>query len=263
MIETAALEVIGLSAGYGARTVIQDLNLAPLQAGQVLSLLGPNAAGKSTLLRALAGLHPAQGVVRLGELELNRLSLAERARLVTYMPQTLPQGVALTVLETLISALRASPSGDAPDGRGDEADQALAVLTRLDLQGLALRRLDELSGGQRQLASLAQAVVRSPRVLLLDEPTSALDLRHQLRVLNLVRELARERGMRVVIVLHDLQAAARVSDQIAVLNKGRIATSGSPEAAITPAMLAEVYQVRARVERCGLGQLQVMVDDVL
>ena len=258
---TGALKVSGLSTGYHGRPVSRNLTLPEVGPGEVLSLIGPNAAGKSTLLRALAGLHPAQGSVRLGELELSGLSLAARARLVTYMPQTLPQGVALTVLETLVSALRASPVEDG--AMGDEVSRALAVLVRLGMGGLAMDRLDRLSGGQRQLVSLAQAVVRGPRVLLLDEPTSALDLHHQLRVLKLVRELAAERQMIVIVVLHDLQAAARVSDRVVVLSQGAIAASGTPEEAITPEMLAEVYQVRARIERCGQGTLQVVVDDVL
>lgn len=258
---SAGLTVSSLSAGYSGRTVVSDLSLPRSAPGEVLSLIGPNAAGKSTLLRALAGLLPARGSVMLDGVELNGLSLAERARLVTYMPQTLPQGVGLTVLETLVSALRASPVQ--LEGAGDDAETALTVLDRLDLRGIALRRLDELSGGQKQLASLAQAVVRGPRLLLLDEPTSALDLRHQLKVMKLVRELAVERGMTVIMVLHDLQAAARASDRIVVLSAGRIAADGRPEQAITPAILAEVYQVVARIERCGLGTLQVMVDDVL
>jgi len=256
-----ALKVSGVSAGYRGRPVIQDLTLPEVAPGEVLSLIGPNAAGKSTLLRALAGLQSATGSVKLGERELNGLSLAARARSVTYMPQTLPQGVALTVLETLVSALRASPiDGVAPE---DDAAHALKVLERLGMGELAMRRLDQLSGGQRQLASLAQAVVRGPRVLLLDEPTSALDLHHQLRVLQLVRELAVERGMIVIVVLHDLQAAARVSDRVVVLSNGAVAASGTPAEAITPVVLAQVYQVRARVERCGEGTLQVLVDDIL
>jgi iron complex transport system ATP-binding protein len=259
--DSGGLIVSNLSAGYGGCTVLQDLSMPAAAPGEVVSLIGPNAAGKSTLLRALAGLHPATGSVLLDGRELNGLSLAERARSVTYMPQTLPQGVALTVLETLVSALRASPVQGAVSQ--DEAATALAVLQRLGLDGLAMRRLDQLSGGQKQLASLAQAVVRGPRLLLLDEPTSALDLRHQLKVMKLVRELAAERGMTVIMVLHDLQAAARASDRVMVLSEGVVAADGTPEQAITPAILAQVYQVEARVERCARGTLQVMVDDVL
>ncbi len=257
---SGGLSIEGLNAGYRGRPVVHDLSLSGIAPGEVVSLIGPNGAGKSTLLRALAGLHSAEGKVSLGDLTLSGMSLTERARSVTYMPQTLPQGVALTVLETLVSALRAAPVEGQVE---DDAAVALDVLERLGLRDLAMQRLDQLSGGQRQLASLAQAVVRGPRLLLLDEPTSALDLHHQLRVLNLVRELAIERRMIVIMVLHDLQAAARASDRVTVLSNGRVVADGTPEEAITPAILAEVYHVRARVERCALGTLQVMVDDVI
>ncbi len=258
---TGGLHVNGLSAGYRDRRVIEHLSLPPIRPGETVALLGPNAAGKSTLLRALAGLAPATGSIRLDGAELNDLPLADRAKAVTYMPQTLPKGVALTVLETVIGALEASPTGQA--GGGDSAERAMAVLGRVGIDALAMRGIDELSGGQRQLAALAQALVRSPRLLLLDEPTSALDLNHQVRVLDLVRSLVRERGMIAMLVLHDLQAAARVSDRVVVLSDGRVTAVGAPEEAITPGVLADVWRVQARIDRCDRGSLRVMIDDIL
>lgn len=255
-----SLVVESLGARYGERTILSELSLQPLAAGHVTSLVGPNGAGKSTLLRAIAGLLPASGQVSLDDVELSRLSVAERARHVAYMPQTLPQDVALTVLETVIAALEASP---AATGAVQAEARALAALERVGALDLALKRLDRLSGGQRQIAGLAQAIVREPRVLLLDEPTSALDLRHQLEVFRLAQVYARENAAVVVVVLHDLQAAARVSDHIVVLAEGRVQAEGAPQDAITPSTLAEVWRVRARVEPCARGQIQVMVDDVL
>lgn len=256
------LVVRDLSAGYRGQRVVDGVSLAPVARGQTISLVGPNAAGKSTLLRAMAGLLPASGSVTLGGRELIGRPLAELARHVTYMPQTLPQGVALSVLETVIGALRASPAGESASGR--DADQrAMAVLERIGIGGLALRGIDQLSGGQRQLAALAQALVREPELLLLDEPTSALDLHYQLRVLDLVRTLAAERGMIAVIVLHDLQAAARCSDQVVVLSQGQVVAQGPAAEAITPEILAKVYRVKSRVDRCERGTLRIMVDDVI
>lgn len=254
------LDIRGLSAGYGERAVISDLTLEPIRAGHVASLVGPNGAGKSTLLRAIAGLLPSSGEARLGEMALNRLSVAERARHVAYMPQTLPQDVALTVLETVIAALEASPSAI---GSARAETRAMAALERVGAADLALKRLDRLSGGQRQIAGLAQAIVREPRVLLLDEPTSALDLRHQLEVLTLAQAYARENEAVVVIVLHDLQAAARVSDHMVVLAKGAVAVEGAPGLAVTPRILADVWQVRARIEPCAQGRIQILVDGVV
>ncbi|MGN7099145.1 ABC transporter ATP-binding protein [Brevundimonas diminuta] len=257
------LSISGLDAGYGGQPIISGFSLPPLTAGEVVSVVGPNGAGKSTLLRSLAGLIPAHGSIRLDEAELTRLSLADRAKRVTYMPQTLPQGVALTVLETVVASIRATPLRGAVYTDAQAAERAYEVLQRINAEALAGQRLDRLSGGQKQLAGLAQALAREPRLLLLDEPTSALDLHYQLRVLDLAREAAAERGMTVMIVLHDLQAAARVSDRIAVMAKGKLVAFGTPDEAITPGILAEVYRVSARVQRCDRGVLQVMIDDVL
>lgn len=253
------LAVDGLSAGYRNRKVLESLTLAPIRPGSFTALVGPNAAGKSTLLRALAGLVPATGSVRLGGIELMGLKLAERASHVAFMPQTLPHGAELSVLEAVIGALKASPLAEFDGGLAAARRRAVDVLDRLGIVDLALEGIGRLSGGQRQLASLAQAMVRAPKLLLLDEPTSALDLRHQLDVMTVVRELADE-GRIVVAVLHDLTLAAAHADHVVVLDHGRCAAEGSPEAAITPTLLGKVYGVDARVERCSRGRLHIAVD---
>jgi len=256
------LVVSGLSAGYRGRPIIRELSLAPIAPGETVALVGPNAAGKSTLLRALAGLLPASGSIRLDGAELVGLRFTERAKLVAYMPQTLPQGVDLSVLETVIGALRASPTGAGLSGDDEASAKAVAVLERIGIVELAMEPIDRLSGGQRQLCGLAQALVRAPRLLLLDEPTSALDLAYQLRVLKLVRALAVEQGMMAVLVLHDLQAAARASDRIVALSHGEVAAEGAPRDAITPELLSRIWDVRARIDTCEQGALRIMVDDV-
>ncbi|WP_428031776.1 ABC transporter ATP-binding protein [Ancylobacter sp.] len=266
------LTIEGLSVGYGRRAIIDNLSLPPITGGGVTALIGPNAAGKTTLLRALAGLAPAKGSIRLGPtapaghtaltvhpIELTGLPISRHARHVTYMPQALPQRVALTVFEATLSALMAARS-DIVLSNAEARTRALETLERLGILDLAQRGLDELSGGQRQLASLAQSIVREPTVLLLDEPTSALDIHHQMRVMQLVEELARERSIIVVIVLHDIAQAARYCGRIVVLEQGHVAADGSPREAITPQMLARVYKVEARVEHCSQGFLQVIVD---
>lgn len=249
------------SAGYGRRPVIRDLSLAPLAAGTLTALVGPNAAGKSTLLKALAGLLPLTGSLTLGPLDLTALSREERAAHLGFMPQALPPGVALTVIETVIGALRAAPLRAPLDGKAAQA-RAARMLDRLGITALALEPLDRLSGGQRQLASLAQAVVREPRVLLLDEPTSALDLRHQAVVMGFLKQLAQE-GRVVVAVLHDLSLAARYADQMVVLDQGALSAQGRPAEALTPDLLARVYGVNARVEACSRGSVQILVDGPL
>ncbi|ODN70762.1 ABC transporter ATP-binding protein [Methylobrevis pamukkalensis] len=254
---SGCLEISGLSVGYGAVPVVTDIGLSPLRPGEVTSLIGPNAAGKSTLLKGLAGLLRARGRLVLGGIDLLAASVAERAGLVGFMPQSLPRAVRLTALESVVGALRA---GAPPPGTVvDPERRAAEALERCGVLRIANAPLDTLSGGQRQLVSLAQAVVRAPRVLLLDEPTSALDPRHQMEVMSLARDLATE-GRIVVVVLHDLGLAARWSDRVAVLSGGRLHAEGTPETVLAPDTLAAVYGVAARVERCSRGTLQVMID---
>lgn len=254
------LKVSGLSIGYARRPVIKDLTLAPFKPGTLTALVGPNAAGKSTLLRGLAGLQRASGEIHLGDTNLLRLSLPEYSRHVGYMPQSLPQRVALTVYEAMLSALRTSQGLTS----STEARQiAMTTLERLGIADLAMRGLDELSGGQRQLASLAQAIARKPAVLLLDEPTSALDLAHQHRVMSAVQELGVERGTITIVVLHDIALACRWCERILVLSPRGLAADAAPSKAITPETLASVYGIEARVERCSRGFVQVMVDGIV
>ena len=253
------LHVSNLCAGYRGRMVLHDFTITPLEAGKVTVLVGPNAAGKSTLLRSLAGLVPATGSLRLGGIDLMGLRLAERANHVAFMPQDLPQGAELTVLESVISALKASPLDGFGGGAQESRLRALAALDRLGILDLASDGIGRLSGGQRQLASLAQAVVRAPRLLTLDEPTSALDLRHQYQVMHTVKALAGE-GRIVVAVLHDLTLAAKWADHVIVLDQGRLAAEGPPAEAFTPEILRRVYGVATRVERCSRGGLHIAVD---
>lgn len=255
------LVVEGFSVGYPGRLVIDNLSLAPIAPGTVTAIVGPNAAGKSTLLRGLAGVHPAAGSMRLGSTELTRLDRSARARLLGYMPQSLPAGARLSVLETVIAALAVNAWDGPTLLQSDVQRRAIAVLERLGILSLALEELASLSGGQRQLVSLAQAIVREPAVLLLDEPTSALDLRHQIQVLQVVRDLA-DAGLIVVVVLHDLTSAARWADNLLVLQRGTLIAQGSSSAVLTPRMLADVYGVVARIEPCSAGRLQVLVDAV-
>jgi iron complex transport system ATP-binding protein len=256
----SGLKASHTAIGYGGKPVIHNLTLPPLARGSITALIGPNAAGKSTLLRGLAGLEPMRGTLHLDGADLAATSRRERARRIAYMPQALPPPIALTVLETVVGALRAAvANGDAAHAQ-DHLRRAYDVLDNIGIADLAMRSLTELSGGQRQLASLAQAIVRAPDVLLLDEPTSALDLRYQMRVMDCALGLARERNMIVVAVLHDISLAARYADQVAVLSGGRLVGFGAPSDAITSEMLAEIYGVRARVGTCELGTLQIIVD---
>lgn len=251
---TGALAIRDLTVRYGTRKVLDGLTLPDLRPGELTLLLGPNAAGKSTLLRAIAGMQASQGEILLDGAPLARLGATARAGKIGYMPQNVPSGAAMTVLDSVIAALRAGGPVT-----GDPAEVALRALDRFGIAGRGEMRLDSLSGGQRQLTSLAQTIVRNPPVLILDEPTSALDLAHSHMMMDEMRRLARE-GHVVLAVLHDLVLSAQWADRLLVVNDGRLHSTGTPQEVLTERMLAEVYGVTARVERASCGRPMVLVD---
>lgn len=255
------LEVAGLRAAYGRREVIRGLDLPPLRAGQVTALLGPNGSGKSTLLRALGGLTRAEvRHARLGAMDLGNASPAERAEVVAYMPQTLPRAVHLTVFESVLVASQARLGGHLRD---EELQRVQAQLTHLGIGELGDRYLDELSGGQRQLVALAQALIRKPKVLLLDEPLSALDLNYQFLVMDVLRRETREQGLVTVVVLHDLNIALRHADHALMLHQGTLVKAGTPLEVISPPSLAQAYGVKGRLETCSMGHAQLHIDGLV
>ncbi|MFP5020763.1 ABC transporter ATP-binding protein [Pseudonocardia phyllosphaerae] len=242
------LRVEGLSFGYRGRPVLHDVTLPEVRTSQVTAVVGPNAAGKSTLLRCIAGLHRARGTVRIDG------SVAGRSG-IFYLPQEPLPASSLTVFEAVLLARRLGPGAGA--GGPDDVTEVADTLVRLRLDDLATTPLGNMSGGQRQLVALAQAVVRRPEVLLLDEPVSNLDLRNQLRVLTLVRELAAEQSTAVLVTVHDLTLAARFADEAIVLCDGAVHASGTPDEVITAQMLREVYRVEGDVRRGEDGTLTV------
>ncbi|MGF6885559.1 iron complex transport system ATP-binding protein [Nocardia sp. GAS34] len=259
------LAVEGLTFGYGDTPILRGITLPVVRSGTVTALVGPNATGKSTLLRCIAGLHRATGTIRLdGERAVDTRPAKRTMRRLTrsgtahdqilYTPQETPPPSSITVFEAVLLARR-----DRLRGRADAAvlDRIGEILTQLDLDELSSRPISDLSGGQRQLVSLAQAVVRRPTVLLLDEPTSNLDLRNQLQILAVIRQLALSQPAAVVITVHDLALAARFADRIVVLHKGAVHSAGTPAETITEAMLREVYQVDATVHPMPDGTLSV------
>lgn len=249
--------VANLTVTYGRKIVIDSLSLGPVSHGEVLVLLGPNAAGKSTVLRSLAGLGSFSGQIMLDGRDMTALSRVERTKKIAYMPQSQPPAIGLSVIEAVISARTFAV------GRQAAIQEAYSALEQLDATSLAMKALSELSGGQRQMVALAQTIVRSPTVLLLDEPTSALDLRHQIKVMDCATAMARQQGAIIIAVLHDVSLALRYADLIAVLDAGEIKAFGKPEEVVTSRMLSDIYGVEARIERCSQHRIHMVVDRAL
>ena len=254
----SALTVQNVYAGYAGKAVLEGVSLNNLAPGQILALTGPNAAGKSTVLKAIAGFLPVTGKIMLGAEDITKLRPFQRAGKISYMPQALPRGVGLNVFESVLSALRiARKYGTTMPGLSLER-QAAVLIEKLDLSEIALSKIDTLSGGQKQMAALAQALVGNPSVLLLDEPTSALDLRHQDEFMRVIRNVASS-GTIVVVILHELTLAARMADRIAILSEGRVAAEGLPVEVLNREILSKVWGIEAEVTLNSRGSLMIDV----
>lgn len=248
--------ISALTAGYKRRCVIRDLSLPAIPPGALLGLLGPNASGKSTLLRAVAGLGESTGRIEMNGIDLPGLTPMKRAGIVGYLPQSLPPASPLVAYEAVLSACRAVRS----DFGSATAEKAIeAAFETLGIGHLALRRMSELSGGQRQMVGLAQVIVREPQLLLLDEPTSALDLRWQLSVIGAVRGLLTRTNAVAAIAIHDINLAIRTCDRLAVICDGKIIAFGSAEQVISEEIIARAYGITPRIEMCSDGKPMVIV----
>jgi len=248
-----ALALKDVGASYGRVTVLSKVGIDLLQSGSVTAVIGPNAAGKSTLFKRIAGLISGPGLVQLSDTERGD-------RTICYMPQDTGANAVLTVYESILLSAKQGGGWRVQDSELNEID---AILKALRIEDLAFRGLGELSGGQRQLVSLAQALVRRPEVLLMDEPTSALDLHRQIGVLGFVADLAKKNGMIVLIALHDLNHALRYCESTIVIAKGEMIVSGDTSDVINADMLRDIYKIEARIENCSLGRPLVIVDGAL
>ena len=235
-----------LGATDKAKPLLHPLDLQ-LPQGQVCGLIGHNGSGKSTLLKLLARQQqPSGGRIWLDERELSHYSPREFAQQVAYLPQQPPTTDQLTVQE-LVRFGRYPWHGLL--GRFGTRDR-LAVSRAMSLTQVthyAQRPVESLSGGERQRVWLAALLAQESRYLLLDEPTSALDVAHQVEVLALIRQLSQQLDLGIIIVLHDINMAARYCDQLVALREGRLLVQGSPRQVMTPATLAAIYDLPMQV----------------
>jgi iron complex transport system ATP-binding protein len=240
------IDVRDLSLGYGNVSVLKSLSL-PIERGKITVLAGPNGCGKSTLLRAIRRLHkPVSGHIFLEEVDIARLSDKALARQIGLLAQSPSAPEDMTVEELVRLGRYPHQSMLQPWSRDDGEALELAMAgTRV--AHLRERRLGSLSGGQLQRVWIAMVLAQQTDVICLDEPVNHLDMAHQLDCLDLVRQLRDEFGRTVVLVLHDLNLAARYADQLVFLRDGAIAASGTPEQLMTEDCIARVFDVRARI----------------
>jgi iron complex transport system ATP-binding protein len=244
--ESHTLVAEGVTLGYGDRTVVEALDLA-VPAGRITAVVGPNACGKSTLLRAMSRLlAPRAGRVVLDGRAVHKMPAKELARTLGLLPQSpiAPEGI--TVAD-LVGRGRNPHQGMLSRWTNADDVAVAEALAATDTAALADRAVDELSGGQRQRVWIAMALAQQTDLLLLDEPTTFLDVSHQVEVLDLLTDLNRSRGTTIVMVLHDLNLAARYADHLIAMIDGAIAASGTPEIVLTEQTVEQVFGIRSRV----------------
>jgi ABC-type cobalamin/Fe3+-siderophores transport system ATPase subunit len=254
------LKADNLAFAYGDHPVLRGASVA-LSSGEVAGLLGPNGSGKSTLIRCLLGQLEGEGAVEWEGQPLRAWRRRDLARRVAYLPQSPVYEPDLTVLDVL--RLGRAPYWGA---FGLEAQRDVEVVEEvaklLELNALLSRRMDEVSGGQRQRVFVGRCLVQEPKAMLLDEPATHLDLRHQVELLQLLRRLARERSVGVLLASHDLNVAASLTDRLILLDQGTVAAEGAADRVLDPDLLARVYGLpMQRLDR-GPGEPPVVLPKV-
>ncbi len=240
------LSAAGITLAYGERTVVDGLSVE-LPAGKVTVIVGANACGKSTLLRGLARLlKPVEGTVVLNGTDIATQSTKAVARVLGLLPQTPVAPDGITVAD-LVGRGRYPHQGWFRQWTPDDDAAVAGALEATDTLSLADRTVDELSGGQRQRVWIAMALAQQTGILLLDEPTTFLDVTHQIEVLDLITDLNRRSGTTVVMVLHDLNLAARYADHLIAMRGGRIVAEGAPSAVVTRETVTGVFDLDCRI----------------
>ena len=235
------LEVKKLSFSYGTHQVLRDVSFE-LKQGEFLSVLGPNGVGKSTLFRCILGLLPHyQGQILSDGDDLHRMPRREMARRIAYIPQISRPTFGYTVLDTVLMGTTRQVSMFSQPGR-EQIVTARKALERVGADYLTERDFSHLSGGEQQLVLVARAIAQRAEMLIMDEPTSALDFGNQLRILQLVRELATE-GYGVLLSTHNPQHALSYATRILALADGQVAALGAADEVLTPELIQRLYQV--------------------
>ncbi|WP_223624350.1 ABC transporter ATP-binding protein [Microbacterium sp. EST19A] len=240
MTVSHTLSAEGVTLAYGDRTIIDglDLTIAP---GKITTIVGANGCGKSTLLRSLARLlSPTSGEIVLDGKSVHARPTKEVARILGLLPQSpvAPEGIAVA---DLVGRGRHPHQRMLSRWSAHDYEVVADALAATGTTDLADRSVDELSGGQRQRVWIAMALAQETDILLLDEPTTFLDVAHQIEVLDLLTDLSVSRGTTIVMVLHDLNMAARYADELVAMKEGKVHAAGTPQAVVTADLVEEVF----------------------
>jgi iron complex transport system ATP-binding protein len=253
------LEAADVTFAYGESPALRGVGVT-LSAGQIAVLIGPNGSGKSTLLLALLGHLPAQGKIEWDGLPVRRHRRKDLARLVAYLPQSPRHEPGQTVLDVLRLGRAAYWGAFGFESPQDES-AVHEVAKMLELDDLLDRPLDRMSGGQRQRVMIGRCLAQQPKALLLDEPTTYLDSKHQVDLSQLLRGLAKEKNLAVLMASHELNVAASAADHLTLLNSGAVAAAGTPDEVLRPEILSPVYGVSIQRFDGATGPIVVPMSD--
>ncbi|MCL1979338.1 MAG: ABC transporter ATP-binding protein [Methanomassiliicoccaceae archaeon] len=238
------LEVNGLEFSYGSAPTLENVSLS-VERDEVMTILGPNGVGKTTLLKCLNKvLEPKGGSVMIDGADLKDLNRRETAKLMGYVPQR-GEASRTTVFDAVLLGRRPHIEWDAT-----EKDLRLTgkVIELMGLKDMALRYVDEISGGEYQLVQIARALAQQPNVILMDEPTSSLDISNQHMIMKTIRKIVQRNNMAAVMTIHDLNLAVRYSDKFVMMHGGRIFAAGGHEV-ITPGNIRSAYHIDTFVDK--------------
>jgi len=240
------LIIEGLSFGYRDTNIIEGVRVK-LHQGEIVSIVGPNGTGKTTLLKCIAGIvRPQNGKILIDGKNVSRMKRRVLAKRIAYVPQNLPSKFPITVFDAVLMGRR--PYITWKPSKKD-LEIVAGILTSMALEDIAMRDFDRLSGGQKQKVLLARAVAQDTDYLLLDEPTSNLDLKHQMEVLEMIAGRVRGNGVAAILAMHDLNLASRYSDRIVMLHAGKVFCDGRPQQVMTMENISFVYGVEAKISR--------------
>lgn len=244
------LKLENITIKFGGRKIIDNLS-AEFKGGEMTAIIGKNGVGKTTFIKSIAELTKHSGNVNL----YRDNKKIESKKNIAYVPQLGSLNTKLTVFEMVLLGLVNNLKWHITN---EQLEMVSNVIEELNLTHLSKQPFNTLSGGQKQLVSMAQSMISKPKVLLLDEPTSALDLRHQLIVMNLAQKYTKETGAVTIFVVHDLMLASRYGANLLLLNDGKIKAFDTAEKVLKPEMLESVYGVKISVERTKNGFLSAV-----
>lgn len=243
------MEIKNIAVKYGKKEVIKDVS-SIFTGGNVVSLIGPNGTGKTTILKAIASLIKHKGEVKV----IGNAGESIFQESFTYVPQMSVSVINLTVFEMVLLGRVKDLTWRVEKVHLDAVAQ---ILEDLKLTHLSYNKFSSLSGGQKQMVIMAQALVSRPKVLLLDEPTSALDLKHQLQVMEVARDYTKKTGAITILVLHDIALATRYSDELLLLHGGYSIKQGSVKDVVKPELLEKIYEVKLDISESKEGYITV------